>query len=176
MPKRALLVAAAALAASAVFALPASAAPEMPIRGAVAFWLLDRNNDGAIDKAEIEQLRAAIFDAVDANGDGKVTKDEFTEVIDNAREWRGGHGPRHGRWEEHGERRGGRGKAEFAGHRGERMMDRLGIDGAEGLSKADFIGRTPMLFERADEDDNGSVSKSEFEQAAGRIGRLILMD
>jgi hypothetical protein len=56
------------------------------------------------------------------------------------------------------------------------MMGRLGIDTPDGLSKADFIGRAPMLFERADEDDNGSVSKSEFEQAAGHIGRMILMD
>jgi hypothetical protein len=167
------------LAASAAFALPASAAEPMPVRGAVAFWLLDRNNDGAIDKAEIEQLRAAIFDAVDANGDGKVTKDEFADVIERVHEWRGErgrHGPRHGYWEEHGERKGGPRKGEFAEHRGERMMGRLGIDAADGLSKTDFIGRTPMLFERADEDDNGSVSKSEFEQAAGHFGRLILMD
>lgn len=176
MPKRILLVAAAALAASAAFALPASAGPDMTVRGSVAFWLLDRNNDGAIDKAEIEQLRTAIFDAVDTNADGRVTKDEFADVIERAEEWRGRHGPRHGHWEEHGERKGGPGKGEFAEHRGERMMGRLGIDAADGLSRTDFIGRTPMLFERADEDDNGSVSKSEFEQAAGRIGRMILMD
>jgi hypothetical protein len=174
MPKRTLLVAAALLTASATFALPASANPDTTVRGAVAFWLLDRNNDGAIDKAEIEQLRTAIFDAVDTNADGRVTKDEFADVIERAEEWRGRHGPRH--WEKHGERKGGPRKGEFAEHRGEHMMDRLGIDAPDGLSKTDFIGRTPMLFERADEDDNGSVSKSEFEQAAGHIGRLILMD
>jgi hypothetical protein len=175
MPKKTMLVAAAALAASAVFTLPASAGPDMTVRGAVAFWLLDRNNDGAIDKAEIEQLRTAIFDAVDTNADGRVTKDEFTDVIERAEEWRGRHGPRHGHWEEHGHKGGPR-KGEFVEHRGERMMGRLGIDSSDGLRKTDFIGRTPKLFERADEDDNGSVSKSEFEQAAGHIGRLILMD
>lgn len=179
MPTKTLLLAAAALAATTAFALPTAAAEDMPVRGAVAFWLLDRNNDGAIDKPEIEALRAVIFDAVDDDGDGRVTKDEFVDVMERVHEMRGergGPGCWHGYREDHGKRHDGPRKGDFAEHRGERMMDRLGIDAPDGLSKTDFVGRSPMLFDRADEDDNGSVSKSEFEQAAGRIGRLFMMD
>jgi len=208
MLKRSLLAAtAAAFVATAAYAQPASngsAAPQMPVRGAVMFWLLDRNNDGAIDKSEVEALRTVIFDAVDTNHDGSVTKDEFVAVVERLHDWRGEPGGRrHGddRWERHGERHdgppprefgdrrggprgpeyaerhGGPGKnGDFARRGGGRMMDRLGIDTPEGLSKDEFVNRTPLLFDRADENGDGTVSQSEFNQAAGHIGRLILME
>jgi hypothetical protein len=193
--------------ATAAYAQPASddsGAQSIPVRGAVMFWLLDRNNDGAIDKGEVEALRTVIFDAVDTDGDGSVTKEEFVAVIDRFHDLRGERrGPRHrdGGWERHGERRDGsparefgdrrggphgpkfaerhdgRGdKGHFGGRGGERMMDRLGIDESDGLSKTDFVSRAPLLFERADEDGDGKVSQSEFQQAGRHIGRLIVME
>jgi hypothetical protein len=207
LKRTALLATAAAMFATAAYAQPASNESDsqpVPIRGAVMFWLLDRNNDGAIDQAEVEALRTVIFDAVDSNGDGSVTKEEFVAVIDHFQDWRGERrGPRHrdGGWERHGERRDGppprefgerrggskgaeyaerhdgRGeKGHFGGPRGERMMDRLGIDTPEGLSKAEFVERAPLLFERADEDGDGKVSQSEFQAAGRNIGRLIVME
>jgi len=200
MSKKTLMIAAAALAASTAFAVPAMAKPDTPVRGAVMFWLLDRNSDGAIDQAEVEELRATIFDAVDVDGDGRVTKEEFVAVLETfhagpgergkgkgargydddrrghgQRGERGGHGPRHSKMEERGERRGDQRK-DFAEHRGERMMERLGIDSSEGLSKSDFVTGKAILFERTDKDGNGTVSKSEFDQVRGNIGRLIIME
>jgi hypothetical protein len=196
MLKRSLLLAtAAAMIATAAYAQPAdtnAGTPQIPVRGAVMFWLLDRNNDGAIDKSEVEALRTVIFDAVDTNSDGSVTKDEFVAIVDRIHEWRGERGGfRHheDRWERRGERHdgprgpkfaerhdGAREKGDFAGRHGERMMDRLGIDESDGLSKTDFVSRAPLLFDRADEDGDGTVSQSEFNQAGRHIGRLILME
>lgn len=210
MLTKSLIVAATALAAGTAMSLPADAQPNKEIRGAVVFWLLDRNNDGAIDRSEVEALRTVIFDAVDTDDDGKVTREEFIAVIGerggprdgplHERGERGGprhgqledhgrhEGPRggehadgrgpgahHGQWEDHG-RHGGSGQGDFAEHRGGRMMDRLGIDGGGGLDRDDFVGAAPILFERADEDDDGSVSQAEFEQASGHIGRLLILE
>jgi len=236
MLTKSLVAAATALAASTALSLPADAAPNNQVRGTVIFWLLDRNNDGQIDRSEVEALRTVVFDAVDTDSDGKVTREEFMAVIGDRggpREMRGDRrdGPHRGQWEQRGDRRdgprgpgyaeegrgpgphhgefegrgphGGPGKGDFAegprpgprhgefegrGPRlgpgngdfaegpGERMMDRLGIDDEDSLTKADFVGATPKLFERADADNNGSVSQSEFEQAPGNVGRLMLLE
>jgi hypothetical protein len=208
MLTKSLVVAATALAASTALSLPADAAPDNPVRGTVIFWLLDRNNDGAVDKSEVEALRTVIFDAVDTDSDGKVTRQEFMAVIGERggpREMRGDrhdgprhgqmeqrgdrhdgpdgrkhaegrdHGPRHAKGEQHAERR-GPGKGDQGERRGERMMDRLGVDATDGLTKDDFVAATPKLFETADEDGNGTVSRSEFEQASRHIGRLIILE
>jgi len=202
MFSRSLMVAAAALAASAAISLPATAQPNgnaqpnKEIRGTVMFWLLDRNNDGQIDRSEVDALRAVIFDTVDTDGNGTVSQEEFIAVIGNFHGPRGmrgdrGDGPRHGRWQQRGDRddgprgrgyadqgRGpghGSGKGDFGERRGERMMDRLGID-EDGLTKNDFVTAAPKLFERADADNNGAVSRSEFEQASQHIGRLLILE
>jgi len=204
MFSRSLIVAAAALAASAAVTLPAAAQPNgnpppnKEIRGTVMFWLLDRNNDGQIDRSEVDALRAVIFDTVDTDGNGTVSQEEFIAVIGNFHGPRGmrgdrGDGPRHGRWEQRGDRddgprgrgdadqgrwegRGhGPGKGDFAGRRGERTMDRLGID-EDGLTKNDFVTAAPKLLERADTDNNGTVSQSEFEQASRHVGRLLILE
>lgn len=167
---KSLILGVAALAASTAATLPADAKPNNEVRETVIFWLLDRNGDGQIDKAEVEALRATIFDAVDTDNDGKVSRDEFSEVIGNTgrpRHMRGGPGSRSDGMEQRGDRHDGR--------RGERMMDRLGFDATDGLNKSDFVGATPKLFERADDDGSGTVSKSEFEQARN-IGRLIILE
>jgi hypothetical protein len=214
MFSRSLIMAAAALAASAAISLPATAQPNdapppgpnagpngnpppnKEIRGTVMFWLLDRNNDGQIDRSEVDALRAVIFDTVDTDGNGTVSQEEFIAVIGNfrgSRDMRGdrGDGPRHGRWHQRGDRgdgpgpqhgrwegRGpghGPGKGDFAGRRGEQMMDRLGID-EDGLTKNDFVTTAPKLFERADTDNDGTVSQSEFEQASRHVGRMLILE
>jgi hypothetical protein len=90
-----LLAAAAAFAASAA-SLPALAAPgdqpagqqqnqprPTPLRAQILFNLVDTNGDGAIDATEAAALQKAIFGALDANHDGKLTPDEFRQVANN---------------------------------------------------------------------------------------------
>ena len=91
---RSMIVAVVALISGTAMTLPADAKPDRQVRSAVIFWLLDRNNDGAIDRSEVEALRATIFEAVDVDHDGTVTRDEFLEMIgsrDDRRNMRGDH-------------------------------------------------------------------------------------
>ena len=91
MSPKTLFLAAAAFAASAA-AIPASAAPTasdpaqqarpVPLRAEIMFNLIDQNGDGAIDATEMASLQKAIFGALDANKDGKLTQDEFRKVAD----------------------------------------------------------------------------------------------
>jgi hypothetical protein len=90
-----LFAAAAAFAASAA-TLPAIAAPgdqpaaqqqdqqrPAPLRAQILFNLVDANGDGAIDATEAAALEKAIFGALDANHDGKLTPDEFRKVAND---------------------------------------------------------------------------------------------
>ncbi len=85
MSPKLLFAAAAAFAASAA-SLPANAAPgdqqtrPAPLRAQIMFNLIDTNGDGAIDATEAAALQKAIFGALDANKDGKLTPDEFRKV------------------------------------------------------------------------------------------------
>jgi hypothetical protein len=117
MSPKMLLIATAALAASAAATIPASAAaptgaPDqaqsrpVPFRAQIMFNLIDTNADGSLDQTEIAVLQKAIFAAVDADKDGKLTQDEFRKIADGAREnirqfrmgpGNFGHGP-DGRW------------------------------------------------------------------------------
>ena len=89
MSPKTLFLAAAAFAASAA-AVPAYAAtgdagqqtPPVPLRASIMFNLIDTNGDGAIDATEAAALQKAIFGALDANKDGKLTADEFKKVAD----------------------------------------------------------------------------------------------
>ncbi|MCF6232319.1 MAG: EF-hand domain-containing protein [Rhodobacteraceae bacterium] len=68
-------------------------------RGPLPFSVFDMNNDGAITRAEFDEVRAKRqaasgglgrnqanapgFEAIDANGDGTITQAEFTEYRAN---------------------------------------------------------------------------------------------
>jgi Ca2+-binding EF-hand superfamily protein len=159
MLKQSLLVATAVF-AGAFTTMQASAAPAVPVRGAVMFWLLDRNDNGAIEKAEIDALRTVIFDAVDANQDGKVTEDELTATVETMRRVRP---MRHD------------GEAAPARRQpvADRLAERLGI-GPDGLSKNEFMAREAKLFVRIDTNGDGSLSQAEFANAKAPLGRLMM--
>lgn len=114
---KALILAAALAAGSPVAAVPAlaqdapapaspapnadPAAPKLPIRVQVIFNLIDVNGDGFIDQTEIAALQRALFSAVDADNDSKLSEAEFARITPGQRAGRFArfmhrHGPRGG--------------------------------------------------------------------------------
>jgi len=164
MTSRSLLLGA-IFAAGVGMTLQASAAetPDTSLRGAVMFWLIDRNGDGTVDQTEIEALRAVVFDAIDTNHDGRVTKDEAKALAEAGR----------ARIAERIAAAIKDGPARLA-ERQEKMAERLGLNAPGGVAKADFVDRKSPIFSRADTDGNGSISKSEFEAAAGNLRQLMM--
>jgi Ca2+-binding EF-hand superfamily protein len=157
MSMKAIIVAATTLAAAASFALPAAAAAPpapLPLRGEVMFWLIDRNNDGVIEQSEIEALRTVVFDALDADHNGTLTRDEVTAVLTAARARIADNVAN--------------AIKQPAANRGARILKRLGLDTADGISKADFVSNKMRLFARADANSDGRVTREEFEAVRGR--------
>jgi hypothetical protein len=181
MTARTLMIATAALAASAAATVPASADPAprhaAGLMGpAVMFNLIDRNGDGIIDKDEAGVVTAAIFAALDTNSDGKLTKDELGNALrrmhmrggpgfrdgsrDDGSRWhmgrdgwgRWGHGPGRGMMAEPGER-----EDTARGGPGPMMGQGTGEVGPRGLPTRDFA--------TFDTNGDGVISREEFEAA-----------
>jgi hypothetical protein len=171
------ILAATALAVSAVMVLPATAAegndkPDRPVpfRATIMFNLLDRNSDGAVDLQELDVLQAAIFTAIDRDSDGKLTKEEFAAVARGMgprgmHRGPGGRGPggpggpgdhgpdRHGSLEDpHGGPGGG--------------PDRMGFDDGQGPDGPRFAA--------IDGDQDGSVSRSEFDATRDILRGMLI--
>ncbi len=77
--------------------------PGMGMMQGMMFWFLDRDEDGFVDKAEIENFRTRLFERHDPNSDGVVTREEMQESHaamrgrqHGRRHGGGGHGQRHG--------------------------------------------------------------------------------
>jgi Ca2+-binding EF-hand superfamily protein len=209
-----LLIAAAAATAGAFATLPASAQdaptpppppeagtpapkPERPlnIRAQIMFNLVDVNGDGAIDQTEIAALQKAIFTAIDADKDGKLTQEEFRNMMSG-----GERGPRAGRggpdggpgWHRHGPRgpeagprghrgdefrnqRGGPRGEDFRGPRGgrdrhgnleEQMMPGQGPDGGRQVGAMEQDETAPRNFASLDVNSDGAVTPDEFAKGA----------
>ncbi|MEX0853716.1 MAG: EF-hand domain-containing protein [Bauldia sp.] len=84
MSAKALIIATAALAATAAAPVLAAEGPpegDPPLRAAVMFNLVDRDGNGVIDKDEVGAVTTAILAAIDANGDGTLTKEELGDLL-----------------------------------------------------------------------------------------------
>jgi Ca2+-binding EF-hand superfamily protein len=110
------------------------------------FATMDANSDGSITIEDIEALRAQRFAALDADGNGSVSRQEF---MDHA--------------------------AGRAGDRAGTMFDRLDSDG-DGVLSRDAIearrGDGPdagRMISRFDTDGDGAVSQEEFDAAKTKM-------
>lgn len=104
----------------------------------VAFEALDANSDGQITREEMQAHGAARFAETDADGDGFLSKQELAEAA--------------------------RARADA---QAERMMSRLDKDGDGKLAQAEMTGRRDpgRMFDRVDANDDGAISKAEFDAA-----------
>lgn len=190
MSPKLLFAAAAAFAASAAslpaHAAPGDAAPQQsrpePLRAQIMFNLIDTNGDGAIDATEAAALQKAIFGALDANKDGKLTPDEFRKVAadfggrDGGPRFRGPGmgGPGMGRpglhrpgfgWQHRGGPDGQR-QGALPGDQQPGPQDQLGQND-DGMQPGDAAPPQPRDFASLDKNGDGVVTPDEF--AAGGL-------
>lgn len=154
---------AAALAIGATFPAMATESASPPVRGPVLFWLLDRNDSGVIDHAEIVALRAVIFDAFDLDHDGKLTRAEAAATAETTRM----------RVADRVAAAIKAGPGKIAERRA-LFANRLGLDQPGGLSRDDFISRDPRLMAQADANADGGISRDEFDAVANFLGGTLL--
>ena len=109
--------------------------------GEIMFDRLDLNGDGSVTKEEIDQAKAERFALMDANGDGELTQTELEEGHQKLEEQR---------------------RAEH--------FARLDKDGDQTLSIDEFeFERGAEMFDRLDDNNDGAISKEEIEDMKGRF-------
>jgi hypothetical protein len=126
------------------------------------FARLDANGDGKIDAADRtarrDQRRDERFARLDADNNGAISRDEFAAAGDKARERFAEHAK--GPEGQDGHKFGGHGfggqRVAWGGHRGMR-----GHHGGHGFGEG-----LAMAGKKADTDNDGAISKAEFETAA----------
>ena len=159
---------------TALIAVPVLAAPggadrnttqtraEAQAHAAEMFAKMDANKDGKLDAsdraAKRAEMRARMFDGLDTNKDGSISKAEWDQhSADRA--------AKHG--EKRADARDGDGKRGMRGHHGGRgghsgmMMARADTDGDKVISQAEFQTAALARFDAADANKDGKVTPEE---------------
>lgn len=110
------------------------------------FAALDADKDGKVSKDEIAALRAARVTAADANADGKLSVDEIAAMHMAAMQ---------------------KASATMAA----RMVERLDTDGDQMLTAAEMMDRPmpAMMFDRLDTNSDGFIDQAEADAAEARM-------
>ncbi|QYK41153.1 MAG: EF-hand domain-containing protein [Paracoccaceae bacterium] len=110
------------------------------------FDTLDADGDGRVTRDEMNAARTARVAALDADGDGRISRDELKAAQMRESEAR-------------------------ADRMADRMMQMMDADGDGFLSAAEMMVRPApaMLFDRIDTDGDGAISKAEADAARARF-------
>jgi Ca2+-binding EF-hand superfamily protein len=124
---------------------------------------LDANHDGTISTAEIRAASSALL-GLDVNKDGRLLADELRPAFgpDGRNDGRAGFGGRRGR----GEEAEGRGAAAASGDDLADTLMAFDRDGDGKLVRAEVPERFQGLFDRADGNKDGALSRDELTQSA----------
>jgi Ca2+-binding EF-hand superfamily protein len=109
---------------------------------------------------------ARIFDSADTNGDGIITREEFLSARERAFARLDRNGDGYIDKSDMSGRLAGRQKAQ---ERLAEMVAQFDKDGDGRLSKAEFVNGPTPLFDLADSDHNGELSKEEVAAAKQRM-------
>ena len=135
------------------------------------FARLDMNHDGKLDMADRATQETAMFDRMDTDKNGQISRAEFVahHGHDMAEGEATGHRMGQGRMGEHGMR-------ERAGHRMGQFRDRAMMmlrmadtNKDNAVSQAEFLAAEAMMFDRADTNKDGKVTREE-----RRNGRMAM--
>ncbi|WP_404710251.1 EF-hand domain-containing protein [Sphingomonas sp. MMS24-J13] len=125
-----------ATAAATLVAIPASA--RMPGRDPAAMLdKADTDHDGRISRAEFIAARAADFARLDRNGDGVISRLDFTRILKFRPQ---------------------------AAARIDAMIAAMDSDHDGKVTRAELAAAPPLLFDRADADHDNFVDKAELAQ------------
>ena len=123
---------------------------------------LDADHDGSISAAEIRSS-SSVLKGLDLNGDGRLTSEERRPAFDGGRAGESSFGGRRGRGDEGGER----GGAPVAS--ADDLTDTLMAFDRNGDGKLDRVEvpeRFQGLFDRADGNKDGALTREELKQSA----------
>ena len=127
----------------------------------------DTNKDGAIDQTEFQAGRDKWFADLDANKDGFVSADELKAFGDKMHaEWAKKHADANGAAQPSNDR-----QARFAEH----IMTRVDADHDGKISKAEFDAESATMFKRMDKNSDGKIASDEMPKPRGDrfAGRLF---
>lgn len=129
-------------------------------KAAEHFAKMDVNGDGVLNPADRQARRAQMFDRIDADSNGAISREEFTAMHRGHREGA-----------EDGEHRGKRGGKGMRGHRGggAHMMRMADANNDGAISQAEFAAGALKMFDAADTDNNGTVTEVERKAAHGKM-------
>ena len=136
--------------------------PMRPMSRLVA--AIDADHDGTISSAEMQSAPAALR-ALDANHDGQLTPDELRPAF----EGRGPRGRGDGGFEGRGGRGGEEGRSGAPAASADELIDTLmsfDRNGDGKLDRAEVPDRFQGLFDRADANKDGSLTRDELQQSA----------
>ena len=141
MTKRNPLSLAATIAAIAVLSACVSARSQERRDPAEIFASADANGDGVVTRAEFLETRASAFSKYDRNGDGFIDGNDIPQRLR------------------------ARGKASG---RLDNLVERFDTNEDRRISRAEFVDGPTLLFDRADANHDGQVSKDEISALRAR--------